>query len=430
MKPWPVWAAALAGLAAGGLTMVLVPDRHLFVRDDAHAHAATGERWACPMMDYLGDHPGTCPVCGMQMERMQAGAITREQARRMGLATVRVERAPALLTVRASGLAAYDDRFTQVVIPRLPGRIVKRHPATFGCCQDIAAGEPIIDIYSPLAFQAQAELAATVKQGDRAMIAGLVARFERWNLKHVADAILAGGQPSDTITITSPTAGQAWQADPAMVDQALMVGQEVMADTPLLRIVDAAKLTLVVQVPESQAVFLSTGQRVALSSDDRGDLPGVEAVIGRLGNEIDPVLRTREVRIYLADGRRSLNPGALVTARIQAALGPDLAPTGGAPGEFPVVPKTAILSTGVRHLVWRVKHRQENGRIEFEPVAVALGPRLESPDGRDRYVVRAGLAVGDEVAGQGAFLVDAQAQLAGSPSLLLPDGITGGAVKP
>jgi Cu(I)/Ag(I) efflux system membrane fusion protein len=55
-------------------------------------------------------------------------------------------------------------------------------------------------------------------------------------------------------------------------------------------------------------------------------------------------------------------------------------------------------------------------------VTVALGPRLEDEAGNDRYVIRAGLQPGDEVATQALFLIDSQAQLAGSASLLFPDG--------
>jgi membrane fusion protein, copper/silver efflux system len=55
-------------------------------------------------------------------------------------------------------------------------------------------------------------------------------------------------------------------------------------------------------------------------------------------------------------------------------------------------------------------------------VSLALGPRIEDDHGNDLYIVRAGVAPGDEVATQGAFLIDSQAQLAGTPSLLFPLG--------
>jgi Cu(I)/Ag(I) efflux system membrane fusion protein len=122
-----------------------------------------------------------------------------------------------------------------------------------------------------------------------------------------------------------------------------------------------------------------------------------------------------------------LPPGSVVEARVRATLAPDLTPADparpGEAGRFALVPRAAILSTGVRHVAWRVAARLPDGRLRLELVTVALGPRLEEGDGGDRYVVRAGLRPGDEVAARGAFLIDSQAQLAGNPSLLFPAGL-------
>ena len=420
------WMSAAAGLLLGALVILVIPSTSFFV-----AHAAAEEehhdgRYACPMMDFIGRKPGICPVCGMQLERVTAGDLSREQQRRMGARTTRIEAGPATVVVRAYGSAQYDDRFSQVVIARIGGRIVKRHDATFGCCQEVAKGDPIIDLYSPEAFQAQGELAAAITSGNADLVKAIEERFVRWNLAHVAAAIRAGKPPVDTVTIFSPTAGQAYLDDQDMVNKTLMVGGEVAADMPLIKLVDPHKLVLVIHVPETRSAFLRAGQKVRLSSDDLGDLPDIEATIGRVANELNPEARTREVRVHLADGRKRLLPGSLVSARMQAVLAPDLTPADptdrAAWGTFPLVPKSAILSTGVRHVAWRVKERQADGTVQFEPVQVALGPRLEDEAGNDRYIVRAGLKAGDEVATQGLFLIDSQSQLAGTASLLFPDG--------
>lgn len=118
--------------------------------------------------------------------------------------------------------------------------------------------------------------------------------------------------------------------------------------------------------------------------------------------------------------------GSLVNARFNATLDADLH-VGDAEkpetwGKFALVPKTAVLSTGVRHVAWRVAGREKDGRLRFELAPLALGPRLEDESGNDLYVVRSGLKAGDEVATQGVFLVDSQAQLAGTSSLLFPKG--------
>ncbi len=418
--------SAVAGLVLGGIVILSIPSSAFFVAQVASEDGHQDGRYACPMMDCIGRKPGICPVCGMDLERVTAGDLSREQQRRMGARTTRVEFGPATVVVRAYGSAQYDDRFSQVVIARIGGRIVKRHDATFGCCQEVAKDDPIIDLYSPEAFQAQGELAAAIASGNADLVKAIEERFLRWNLAHVAAAIRAGNPPVDTVTIFSPTAGQAYLDDQDMVNTTLMVGGEVAADMPLIKLVDPHKLVLVIHVPETRSVFLRAGQKVRLSSDDLGELPEIDATIGRVANELNPEARTREVRVHLADGRKRLLPGSLVNARMQAVLAPDLTPADPtdrtAWGTFPLVPKTAILSTGVRHVAWRVKSRQTDGTVQFEPVQVALGPRLEDEAGNDRYVVRAGLKPGDEVATQGLFLIDSQAQLAGTASLLFPDG--------
>lgn len=427
LRSWNGWMSAAAGLAVGSVLIVAIPSGTFFVpHDRTDADAPTGERWACPMMDFIGHKPGSCPVCGMKMERVTAGDLTREQQRRMGTKTAAVTAGPASVVVRAYGAAEYDERFSQVVISRIGGRIVKRHDATFGCCQEVLLGDPIIDLYSPEAYQAQGELAAAIRSGNADLAAAIEERFVRWNLRHVAEAIKAGKPPTDTVTIFSPAAGQAYLDDQDMVNKTLMVGGEVQADMPLIKLVDPHRLTLVFHVPEPRVHFLRAGQRVRLSSDDLGELPEIDAVVGRVANELNPEIRAREVRIHLSDGRKRILPGSLLNARIQAVLGADLTPADPTDqstwGSFPQVPKTAILSTGVRHIAWRVKSRKTDGSVQFEPVTVALGPRLEDEAGNDRYVIRAGLRPGDEVATQALFLIDSQAQLAGSASLLFPDG--------
>ncbi len=430
MRPLPNWIPVSAGLLAGALTIAFIPAGTLFTAADPtgsqQAAAEPGARYACPMMDFIGNKPGDCPVCGMEMTKVTAGELTAEQTRRMGVETTVLKTGPAVATVRAYGTAEYDNRFTRLVIPRVAGRIVERHEATYGCCESVAAGAPIVDLYSETVIAAQAELQAALKLDDAALVAALRDRFERWHLTDVADAILAGGPIQDVVTITSPFAGQVLLEDEEMVNDALAVGREIAADTPLLRLVDPDKLTLVVHVPEHRANWIALGQPVLIDSDDAGPLPQLHAVVGRVSSEINPTLRAREIRVYLDNARELLSPGSLVNARFQVALGQDLRPADPTDasdhGEFVLIPKTAVLSTGVRNVAWKVAGRDADGRARFELAPLALGPRLEDAAGNDHYVVRAGLAAGDEVATQGAFLIDSQAQLAGSPSLLYPLG--------
>jgi Cu(I)/Ag(I) efflux system membrane fusion protein len=183
---------------------------------------------------------------------------------------------------------------------------------------------------------------------------------------------------------------------------------------------------LVIHVPETRARWIREGQPVKLASDDFGELPEVEATVTWVAPELNLEIRAREVHVHLRDPQERLLAGSLINARFQATLGPDLKVADAQQpetwGRFALVPKTAVISTGVRHVAWRVAGRSEDGRMQFELAPLALGPRLEDENGNDLYVVRAGLKAGDEVATQGVFLVDSQAQLAGTASLLFPKG--------
>ena len=250
----------------------------------------------------------------------------------------------------------------------------------------------------------------------------------RWNLPAVGAAIIGGGAPVDTVTITSPYAGQIiLPSEGAGMSAAKLpnVGQEVMADTPLLRLVEPRSFMISVHVPEARAHWLRLGQPVKLSSDDRGELPSVKATLAWLAPELDPAIRAREIHLHLRDPEGLLLAGSLVEARIAVALDADLRaadPSRTDPARFTLVPKAAVLSTGVRHVAWKVAGRRPDGSLTFALAPLALGPRLEDEAGNDVFIVRAGLQPGDEVAAQGAFLIDSQAQLAGTPSLLFPRG--------
>ena len=422
-----------AGLLLGVAVISLMPHRALFSvskESDHTAEAAAGERWACPMMDFIGNRPGDCPVCGMKMTRVTAGELTREQQRRMDVQLTTVTEGPARALVRAYGAVRYDDRTLSVVIPRISGRIVKRYDAARHVGIMVDAGEPIVDLYSPELFAAQGELAAAVRLGDQGTIEALKDRFARLNLGNVAKSILDGSAPVDTVTITSPFAGRvvlALEGETGAMDGKLpQVGQEVMADAPLLRLVDPSAYMLVIHVPEPRAHWLHVNQPVRLASDDKGDLTEVEATVTWIAPELNLEIRAREVHVHLRDPKGHLLPGSLVSARFESVLGPDLKVADSTKpetwGKFVLVPKTAVLSTGVRHVAWRVAERQRDGRLRFALAPLALGPRIEDESGNDLYVVRSGLKPGDEVAAQGVFLIDSQAQLAGTASLLFPNG--------
>src|SRR5690606_23260142 len=149
-------------------------------------------------------------------------------------------------------------------------------------------------------------------------------RFERWNLRELAQDILAGNDPTDTITIRTPFPGRVVLAiddvAPSPDTGLPQVGQEVAADTVLLRLVDPDSYMVIVQVPEARAHWVRVGQPVRLASDVLGELPELDAVIAWVSPVLNTEIRTREVHVHLQDAERRLLPGDLVNARIRVSL--------------------------------------------------------------------------------------------------------------
>jgi len=159
------------------------------------------------------------------------------------------------------------------------------------------------------------------------------------------------------------------------------------------------------------------------------------------------------VRVMLRNDGGQLKPGMFVQALVRVPVQPDgqPGPTGlegkyacsmhpyvvrAAPGDCSVcgmpltqvpgspsepspvlaVPAEAVLTTGRRQLIY--VEDQPGIYRQVEPV---LGPRAGG-----FYPVKSGLTAGQRVVTRGSFLIDSQAQIVGKPSLLYPEGISGG----
>lgn len=425
------WLLAILGAALGAAAVCMAPASLIFTTPShvAEQSGDTGVRYICPMLDYVGKHPGRCPICGMILQRVAAGDFNQEQVRRMGLEVSTIELGPAHLVIRGYGTAIYDERTAQVVIPRVSGRIVKRYAATLHEGVAVAIGDPLIDIYSPELYAAQLELQSALKLKDRTVVDALTDRFTRVNLAGVAASIVAGGKPVDTVTLSSPYAGHVHSVmrDGQAERGQQQIGETISADQPLITLLDHDALMVKIHVPEVYSRFLRTGLEAQVASDDFGELPEIEAHVDWVAPEINVEIRARELHLHLRDATHRLLSGALIQARINVALSGDF--TAADPqkpdswGSFPLIPKSAVLSTGVRNVAWKQIEPATAARpARFTLVQLALGPRLEDEHGNDHFIVRSGVKAGDIVATQGAFLIDSQAQLVGSPSLLLPEG--------
>jgi len=137
---------------------------------------------------------------------------------------------------------------------------------------------------------------------------------------------------------------------------------------------------------------------------------GSEKIFAGIVHGITPVVdattRTVTARIEVPHAGGTLRPDTYVNVEIQVEL-----------GEALTIPKTAVLYTGTRHLVF-VQRQAE----EFEQREVTTGTETAND-----VVVTAGVTAGERVVDHAAYVVDSESQLqragaAGLPSC--PEGQT------
>ena len=181
---------------------------------------------------------------------------------------------------------------------------------------------------------------------------------------------------------------------------------------------------------------------------------------------IDPVInrhtRTARIRIEVdnpadGEGTRLLRVGQRVDAWIEAhmdARGAVVAPGGRTEGGPLSVPRSAVLSTGKRNVLYVLFSESMGKRdygldpralpetVLYEMVSVRLGPvaeRADAASGEEFYPVLGvlpaeeglrQLSEGLVIVTKGNLLLDSQAQLSGKPSLLFPEGSRGGSSDP
>ena len=223
----------------------------------------------------------------------------------------------------------------------------------------------------------------------RSLVEAARDRLRLWGIS--ADQIRAlerTGRPDLALTYRSPVSG-------TVVQKNVVEGQYVEVGADLYLLADLSSVWLVAQIYEFELGRLRVGQPVTATVSA---LPGSE-LKGKVVF-IEPTLeretRTARVRIVLPNPRGDLKPGMFANARLAVALGPSLS-----------VPKTAVIDTGTRQVVY-----VETGAGAFTPREVKLGAAAG-----DRRVVLDGLREGERVVAAGSFFVDSQAQLAGGSSI-------------
>jgi membrane fusion protein, copper/silver efflux system len=378
---------------------------------EEHVHSsetADETTWTCSMHPQIRQpEPGDCPICGMDLipledesrEGADPMAISMSPAAMQlaNISTIVVGKSEPVKTVRLNGKVQPDERRMVSQTSHIPGRIENLTVNFTG--EFVTKGKPIASIYSPLLVTAQEELfeAARIKESQPQLFRAARERLKNWKLsEQQIDQILESGSTSETFNILADVSGY---VTGKMVNQ----GDYIERGQTIYEIADLSRVWILFDVYEQDIPWVNKGDKVTFSVQSH---PGqtFNGTISWMSPVIDPQTRVAQARVEMPNSGLKLKPEMFVTGTVEAELS-------AGDGNL-VIPKTAVMWTGTRSLVY-VKNTNEQG-VQFSMREVTLGPSLGNS-----YLVENGLDVGEEIAASGTFSIDAAAQLSGKPSMML-----------
>jgi Cu(I)/Ag(I) efflux system membrane fusion protein len=405
MKKYFVYAGVLVvGLILGGL---------LFggpsTVEEAHDHSeikAENVMWTCSMHPQIMlTEPGDCPICGMDM--IPAGTGTESMSSNqfkltehaMALANVRtmvVSRSgPADHDLKLSGKIVENEESNAAQVSYFSGRIEQLNVNFTG--DKVYKGQLLATIYSPELFVAQQELitASSLKESQPDLYKAVRNKLKLWKLtEEQIGEIESSGKVRENFPVFATVSGTVSEK---LVEQ----GDYVKQGQPLLKIANLNSVWASFDVYENQINMIKEGQELLIKMNAYPD----NEIRARV-NFIDPVLdsrtRTVKMRAVLNNQNGYFKPGMFVEGRIKYITEKN--------DEVLRIPSSAILWTGERSVVYLKANTNEP---VFEMREVTLGNRVG-----DNYELIEGLKEGDEIVSQGAFTVDAAAQLQGKTSMM------------
>lgn len=357
-----------------------------------------------------------CPICAMDLVPVYKKGIqdhneTMTPDQEKPLSTIKLSTRQEILAdvqtsrvsyqqmnkeITTSGTIEYDETKIAYVSAYINGRIDKLFINFTGA--RVKKNQALALIYSPELVSTQEEYLNSIQTASysndisQTLAESAKERLKLWGIKDKeVDQIKSTGKPKLHMTIVSPISG-------IVLHKNIIQGQYVKQGEPLYHIADLSTIWMKADIFENEFSLVKIGQNVEIDSIA---FPG-ENFSGHI-TFIDPVLnpqtRTVKVRVEINNLQLKLKPGMYVTARIKIKLGKRL-----------VIPRQAILDTGIRKIVY-LKLRQEKDGSLFLPVKVSTGIEDEE------YIeIKHGLKSKDEVVTTASFLIDSQAELTGVES--------------
>ncbi|MYA76661.1 MAG: efflux RND transporter periplasmic adaptor subunit [Gemmatimonadetes bacterium] len=409
--------------------------------------------WTCGMRpSVITEEPGQCPICGMNLTPLKRTAEADELAsgdqasgdqdageqatgheghmhddtageepsgqptatstaaasgaaividpvtiQNIGVQTATVQERPLTRSIRTVGHLDYNEEMFSRINVKYAGWIEKLYVNETG--QQIAEGDPMLDIYSPelvaaqeeylLAFQNVKNLENStfenITRGASSLLDASKRRLLYWDVTAAQIRELEErGTIARTLTIHAPSKG-------IVVERMAELGMRVTPGMDLYRMADLSTIWAFAHVYDADTPWLSPGLTAEMELPYN---PGkvYRGTIDYIYPYLDRASRDIKIRLVFPNRNLELKPQMYANIRLSAR------------GDRPVlvIPESAVIHSGERNVVFIAL---EGGR--FEPREVTLGM-----EGEGGYVQATdGVRDGEQVVTSAQFLIDSESRL-------------------
>ena len=370
----------------------------------------TNKMWTCSMHpQIMQQEAGNCPICGMDL----IPATSTSEGLRVDQFKL-TENAMALAniqtsvvgngkiednTIKLSGKIAENEEANAVQVSYFSGRLEQLNVSFTG--EEVQKGQLLATIYSPELYAAQQELiiAASLKESQPELYKAVRNKLKLWKLSESQiNKIEETGKVKENFPVYANVSG-------TVSEKLVAQGDYIKQGQSLLKIANLSTVWANFDVYENQINLFKKGQDITITTNTSAN----KEFKGNV-DFIDPVLDTRtrtiKLRVVLNNKSDVFKPGQFVEGKIKGITSNK--------GQVLAIPSTAVLWTGERSVVY-VKPNPD--QPVFEMREITLGNQIG-----DNYEVLEGLNNGDEIVTNGAFTVDAAAQLQGKKSMMNKEG--------
>ena len=386
----------VSGLAVGIAIGFLLPHSWVFVEDPMTMQSAAGDGigYVCPMFCVVLDElpaDRSCPVCGMELAPIDtSGELDDHERHMIGLELAKLEERELFVELRLTGEVDYDESRLGVVSSRAAGWL--ETVSSKVTWEEVKQGETLFELYSPEVFTAQQGYLVARERGGTLLDSARAALLNLGVAETEIERIGESGKPLRTLPYRAPRGG-------VIVRRRAVEGAHVKAGEEVYAVASLDEVWLQMEVFESDLPWLGKGREIEVKSQ----LPPFDTFTGKV-IFIDPVIdrRSRVARARIVvknrrtdNGQWAFLPGqrirSVVRVPIGAAGGP--AAVGVAASEILALPRSAVLRTGQRSVVYLMSVVDADGRASYrfdadnasasiagELVQVLIGPLVRGSE--------------------------------------------------